>query len=253
VENIFLLMFDTRQALKRSTTALLISCRSVIFSSFRNTPELLNGYVRSGRCGPVNFPKPMRCSRKDLVAFLQVFPRWQTVEGSISAYSEKTLDVLAGSRASSSGPLEDVCPFAIARFEAMLKTPRNVAAAGLDRQGFHGAGICGRGNFFANFKAQSDKFFLNNNYIERGIFTRLLPDYARLIMPRPSERFEWLSEQFETLLTIFNNTEDSAVRTNCLRRMKVLIHEMESIDEFLSKRGKEDSTKSSQSQDAPSE
>jgi hypothetical protein len=96
---------------------------------------------------------------KDLVAFLQVFPRWQTVEGSISAYSEKSLDVLAGSRASSSGPLEDVCPFAIARFEAMLKTPRNVAAAGLDRQGFHGAGMCGVATFLPISKPNPINFF----------------------------------------------------------------------------------------------
>jgi hypothetical protein len=69
-------------------------------------------------------------------------------------------------------------------------------------------------------------------------------------MPRPSERFEWLAEQLDTLLTVFNHTTDSQERRQLLRRMKVLIDEIDALIVFSSKREKQDIGHGSQPQDS---
>jgi hypothetical protein len=72
-------------------------------------------------------------------------------------------------------------------------------------------------------------------------------------MPIPSERFEWLTEQLDTLLTVFNHTIDSQKRRQLLRRMNVLINEIDALIVFSSKRDKQDITYSPQSDDSSPE
>jgi hypothetical protein len=72
-------------------------------------------------------------------------------------------------------------------------------------------------------------------------------------MLRPSGRFEWLSAQFDTMLSIFNNTEDSRERARLLRRMKILIDEIEAFTVISPEREKQETTGSSQPCDSPPE
>jgi hypothetical protein len=87
----------------------------------------------------------------------------------------------------------------------------------------------------------------NRNYIEGCIFTPLANLYDLWDMstgPYRSERFKWLTEQIDAQVTILNNTTDSRERSHLLRRMKVLLNELDALHFSSSERSKQDITRS---------
>ena len=56
------------------------------------------------------------------------------------------------------------------------------------------------------------------------------PHYNPKLMPSPSERFQRLAHQFEALLESLNESPSSKKRNQLLRRMKILIDEIDGLD-----------------------
>jgi hypothetical protein len=63
-------------------------------------------------------------------------------------------------------------------------------------------------------------------------------------MPRPATRFQWLAQQFDMLVETINECEDPKKRKPLLRRMKVLIDEIDVVVSASLKRDTQDTASS---------
>ena len=86
------------------------------------------------------------------------------------------------------------------------------------------------------------------------IFRSRVLQYHFVGMITSSERFYWLTEQLETLVAILHNSADPKERSHLLRRMKVVLNEIDALNLFSLRREKLDLTRSnSQSHLTPRE
>jgi hypothetical protein len=63
-------------------------------------------------------------------------------------------------------------------------------------------------------------------------------------MPRPQTRFQWLAQQFDRLVETIHECEDPKKRQHLLRRMKVLVDEIDVAVSSSLKKDKQDTTSS---------
>jgi hypothetical protein len=68
-----------------------------------------------------------------------------------------------------------------------------------------------------------------SNYINNRIFISLWHLYHPTLMPTMSERLQWLAQQFDSLIEKLTASPIREDRTQILRRMRVLIVEIDSL------------------------